>query len=234
MMDGSDNDQRQPAKSAARRDRDPALSGLLGVLIAMIFVAGPLAAQGFYAPVAILMPTTLVLIIVLTLHSLPALAVVIGAVVARLATGVIETYTMTPLTNEANAIAAILAMGALIWVVWGVVFGPGRMTAHRVHGAVVLYLAMAILFAWVYRLIAAYIPGAFTGMDFRLGDISTVYPFMYYSLTTLTTLGFGDIVPVNPLARGATTAEAVIGQLYLAIILGRILTLYSDHRKQDP
>lgn len=65
------------------------------------------------------------------------------------------------------------------------------------------------------------------------GDILAVSPFTYYSLTTLTSLGVGDIVPINGLARSFTTLEAVIGQLYPAIILARILTLYADGRGTD-
>jgi hypothetical protein len=64
------------------------------------------------------------------------------------------------------------------------------------------------------------------------GEQGILSAFAYYSLTCITTIGFGDITPVNPFARSLTMFEALLGQLYPAIILARILTLYTDDRKQ--
>jgi hypothetical protein len=58
-------------------------------------------------------------------------------------------------------------------------------------------------------------------------------PFLYYSLTSLTTLGLGDITPVNSFARSLTVLEALLGQLFPAVILARILTLYTDERPRE-
>jgi hypothetical protein len=51
---------------------------------------------------------------------------------------------------------------------------------------------------------------------------------IYYSLTTLTTTGYGDILPVSPWARSLANAEMVIGVLYLAILMARLVSLYSQ------
>jgi len=216
-----------------RRERDPVLPALLAVMMAVMFVGHPLAAMGFLVPITLLMVVALFLIILLCWHDRVALAVSLAALIARAITGVMELFDVTYATEVTNAFAAILAMGSLAWVISGVVFGPGRMTIYRVNGSVLLYLAIAAIFSWLYRLVAIFVPGSFSGMEFRLGDLATGYHYTYFSLTTLTTLGFGDIVPVSPLARSLTTMEAVTGQLYIAIILGRILSLYSDHRRDD-
>ena len=111
-------------------------------------------------------------------------------------------------------------------------FGPGPITAHRVRGAIVLYLSIAIVFAYLYQFIAEVIPAAFSGLTFRGADRSALSPFLYYSLTSLTTLG-GDITPVHEFARSFTVLEALLGQLFPAVILARILTLYSDEGRRS-
>jgi hypothetical protein len=55
---------------------------------------------------------------------------------------------------------------------------------------------------------------------------------LYFSLTTLTTTGFGDITPVHPFARSLANLEAIIGQLYPATILARLVTLELEHRRR--
>jgi len=55
---------------------------------------------------------------------------------------------------------------------------------------------------------------------------------LYFSLSTLTTQGYGDIVAVDPLARSLTNLEAVIGQFFLAITVARLVTLESQDRRK--
>ena len=55
---------------------------------------------------------------------------------------------------------------------------------------------------------------------------------LYFSLTTLTTTGYGDIVPVDPLARSMANLESIIGQFYLAITVARLVTLELEHRRR--
>ena len=49
---------------------------------------------------------------------------------------------------------------------------------------------------------------------------------MYFSFSTMTTAGYGDIVPIHPLARSMANAEAIVGQLYIVLLIGRLLTLH--------
>ena len=219
------------AHSAARRRQDPTLSTLLAAQFVLIFVAEPLAFKGLTYPLIAtgIITTGLILLLVLGCHQRGALiVVVIGGF--RLLTGTVDLLWHTSLTEEAEAISAVVALLAVIWAVFGIVFGPGRITSHRVRGAIVLYLTIAILFAWLYLLIAEILPGAFSGLVFRAAH-GALSPFLYYSLTSLTTVGFGDITPVDAFARNLTMLEAVIGQLFPAIILARILTLYADDRR---
>jgi hypothetical protein len=202
------------------------------VQLALIFLVDPLSTMGFDVPLALAPPIMVVLILVIAAHRPGALIVTVIAVVTRLITGVVEMKTASIPIEAVDAATSVVALVAVGWAISGVVFSPGRITSHRVLGAVVLYLAVAMTFAWLYQVIAELVPGAFNGLTFHEGGVFGIAPFNYFSLTALTTVGFGDITPINAIARSLTTLEAVIGQLYPSIILARILTLYSEGRGQ--
>ena len=221
------------ARATSNRYQDPSLSALLAAQLVLIFVAEPLAFEGFAFPLMAtgIIAAGLILLLVLGSHQRGALMVVAVGSVRLLTTGVALIWG-TSLTKWAEAFSAVLALLAVIWAVFGIVFGPGRITAHRVRGAIVLYLSIAIIFAWLYRSVAAVVPGAFSGLTFRAGEQGALSPFLYYSLTSLTTVGFGDITPVDAFARNLTMFEALVGQLFPTIILARILTLYTAESKR--
>ncbi len=136
--------------------------------------------------------------------------------------------------HEAIALVSFVFNGAVTGVVAHHVFAAGRrVTMHRIRGAVLLYLNIAALFAIVYGAIAMYAPGAFTGTNLHghgRDGLSAV--FTYFSLTTLTTTGFGDIVPTEPLTRSLANLEAVIGQLFPATLLARLVALHMVHEER--
>lgn len=220
-------------RAFCERVRDPALSALLIVELLLMFVVIPLGTAISEVPALLLVPFTLVLVLVLASHRLGALVVATMAVGLRVVAGILELRDATISTDVIDTISAILALLAVSWVVFGIVFSPGRITYHRVRGAIVLYLTIAFLFAWIFRLIAGLVPHAFSGLVLYPGHILSLNGFDYYSLTVLTTLGFGDITPIHAFARSMTTLEAVIGQLYPPIILARILTLYAEEASRD-
>jgi len=104
------------------------------------------------------------------------------------------------------------------------VFGAGRTTYHRVVGAILLYLLIAVAFAALFAFVGLSIPDAFKGVAFE-DDSALASSLFYLSFVTLTSTGFGDVVPIHPLARSLSNIESVIGQLYPATILARLVTL---------
>jgi hypothetical protein len=115
-------------------------------------------------------------------------------------------------------------------VVARAVFAEGPVTTHRIVGAILLYLLVALVFASLYLFVGASFPGAFRNLTIaetpHLGaDI------IYFSLTTLTSVGYGDIVPVHPIARSLCNLESICGQLFPAILLARLVSL---HVAEDP
>ena len=222
--------------SAARSQRDPILSALLVAQITLIFVAEPLALAGVASPLIAVAIITAVLILALVLGSHQRGAfIVIGVGGVRLLAGAADLVWHASWTEGAEAFSAVLALLSLVWAIFEVVFGPGEITSHRVRGAIVLYLTIAVLFAWLYLLIAEIMPGSFSGLVFR-STPGALSPFLYYSLTCLTTIGFGDITPLHAFARNLTMLEAVVGELFPSIILARVLTLYAASKTphQEP
>lgn len=108
-------------------------------------------------------------------------------------------------------------------------------TAARVTGAVAVYLLFGLTFAYLYGLLEQLIPGAFNLPAHTLFDDSTqMDSFTYFSFITLTTLGYGDITPVHPIARMFVATQALFGQLYPATLLARLVSLEITNRQSRP
>jgi Ion channel len=125
--------------------------------------------------------------------------------------------------------AWLLLAGALGWVVIRAVFGPGRVNYHRVIGAVLLYLLIALTFVALFAFVGLLIPNAFSGIALQDSPALTSN-LIYFSFVTLTSTGYGDIVPMHPVARSLCNLETVIGQLYPATVLARLVTLQLAHK----
>jgi hypothetical protein len=145
--------------------------------------------------------------------ALTFLAAVIGIVVNLLS------YAYPSALSASVYLFMMLAFLSILTAVVGqVVFGPGRVTAHRVRGAVVLYLHLALILTFLQAIVLFFSPGAF-GEALVTTDASVGQKLLYFSFTTLTTVSYGDIVPVHPYARSLANLEAIIGQLYPATLL---------------
>jgi Ion channel len=171
-------------------------------------------------------------ILVVTSRSYYVSALVVVAVILSPAGAFVLADHPSLLTELLNAGGRLLGLGALSWVIARAVFASGRVTVHRVQGAVVLYLNFALFFFVLYRLIDALLAHGFTGLPAPGTENGTGAALLYFSFTTLTTAGFGDITPVHPLARNLANLESVIGQLFPATLLARLVSLELEHRRQ--
>jgi hypothetical protein len=125
-------------------------------------------------------------------------------------------------------ISTLVTLGILCYVVLRLVLRRGPITTHRIEGAIAVYLLLGLTWAHAYGLVALWHPGAFTGAVDGTGLLLWTY---YYSFVTLTTMGYGDIMPVHPVARALAVLEALSGQLYLAIMLARLVSLELQSRR---
>lgn len=114
-------------------------------------------------------------------------------------------------------------------------------TANTIFAALCIYLLLGFIWAFVYSFLQDVSPGSFY-FDQRLFTDTTLSPdgghlfselyyFIYFSFTTLTTLGFGDIMPASPWSRMFVSMEAVLGQLYLVVMVTYLIGLHLNERR---
>lgn len=127
--------------------------------------------------------------------------------------------------------AAALALSVLIAAILRQVFSAGRITLRRIEGAIAAYLLIGLVFACLYDLLHGLVPVAFLHQGEPARDSDQVISYLYYSFVTLTTTGYGDIVPLHPVARSLAILQALTGQLYLAILLARLVSMEIAHRE---
>lgn len=104
------------------------------------------------------------------------------------------------------------------------IFASVRVDTALLVGAISLYLMLALMWGFIFAAIEGAWPGSFFIEHNPVADQTGL--FMYFSMVTLTTLGYGDIVPLTPPARAMTAMEAVVGQLYLAILVARLVGMH--------
>jgi hypothetical protein len=214
-----------------QRWSDPLLTALTVLIVIMLFVAAPLQASGIIVFQAFELAFALVLVAGAFVMSGSRTAVVAMLVSLLMATIGAVFRLRSPSGLDINLFAgAWLVMGiTMIWVVWGAVFAPGKITYHRVMGAVLLYLTIAVIFVPLFAFVGSTIPKAFNGISMQ-DTPALASNLIYFSFVTLTTTGYGDVFPVHPIARSLCNVEAIIGQLYPATLLARLVTLEMAHR----
>ena len=119
----------------------------------------------------------------------------------------------------------ILLFCFYLWAIWLAgkhVLFSGVIDANSIIGAICIYLLTGLLWTLMYLLIAQAIPGAFNGVEQTVW-YENFADIAYYSYVTLTTLGYGDITPVAPLARFLVYMEAVIGVFYMSILVASLI-----------
>jgi len=135
-----------------------------------------------------------------------------------------------------TTVLSLIYLGILLALVIAQVFRDGPVTAHRIRGAILIYLLLGVMWAFTYQVVALTIPQAFRlpeGLTAGAPD-ALRRELTYFSVVTLTTTGYGDITAVHPVARTLVMLEALVGQLYPAIVLAWLVSLAIMHQKEKP
>lgn len=98
-------------------------------------------------------------------------------------------------------------------------------SADTISGGISVYLLMAVVWALLYQLVELSEPGSFRMLDPNASP--SLRDVLYFSVVTMTTLGYGDITPLSSGARSLASGEAVFGQLFVAIFIARLVGLYA-------
>ncbi|HBK08786.1 MAG TPA: ion transporter [Acetobacteraceae bacterium] len=214
--------------------RDYALTAFLALEALILFVASPLSAMGVRFPLIAggLLFGLLLLAIVLISRSTGARILASVAVALAIGGALFRIYHPSLVTVWLGHFAVVAALLAISVVIAQAVFAPGRITHHRLEGAVILYLNIALIFTSIFRLILELNPGAFARIPVQATEVAADSVMLYFSFTTLTSTGFGEILPLDPFARSMANLESVLGQLYLVVLLGRLVGMYVDSSRK--
>jgi hypothetical protein len=137
--------------------------------------------------------------------------------------------------SMAEAVIAVIAVTYIITLVVEYLFRTDEISADTLAASVCIYLLLGVLWAWAYSFVAVVWPGsfnfAFPGEDstLRFGGDGSAYA-LYYSFVTMTTLGYGDIAPASAPARTLAVMQAIVGQIYLTVLVARLVGLQIARR----
>jgi voltage-gated potassium channel Kch len=111
------------------------------------------------------------------------------------------------------------------------VLRSGRVTADKIFAAICVYMLIGYAWAFAYVLADEIQPGSFAGPPdtARSNYVARVMQMRYFSFMTLTTVGYGDVVPRSSAARTMAALEAIMGQLYLTVLVARLVGLHIVH-----
>ncbi len=221
-----------PPQPAFERWRDPLLTALTCALSVLLFVVAPLQAAGNIAAHHFGLLFSMLLIAAVFVVSGSRLAIVAIVVAIALAmTATVFRYSHPSAVDIYLEASAWMITGlTLSTVVARAVFAPGRVSYHRIIGAILLYLNIGLIFVALYCFMALYDPHAFTGLPPLKDNLGVASNLIYFSFVTLTSVGYGDIAPLHPYARSLSNVESIIGQLFPATLLARLVSLEIQDR----
>ncbi len=108
-----------------------------------------------------------------------------------------------------------------------------KVSQHTVNAAICIYLLLGVAWGMAYIVLETLAPGSFTLAELVNKPQALIMEMQYYSIVTLTTLGYGDITPVTPWAKNLSALEAVIGQVYLTVLVARLVSLNAAQVNQN-
>jgi len=122
-------------------------------------------------------------------------------------------------------VALFLFQGMIILILLDFIFAIDGVNRDVLYAACTIYIILGNAFTALYMIIHTLDPTAFVAS----GSMETPLPWqriVYFSYSTLTTLGYGDITPVSAWAQSLVAIESMVGLLYIAIIIGRLVSVY--------
>jgi hypothetical protein len=212
--------------------KDPLLTALTVMMAVLMFVVAPLQAVGVLAAhhFGIAFAFLLVAAVFVVSGSGIAVAAILLAITIVGVATTLRLQQPSVIDIYLDASAWLITGMTLAVVVFRAVFAPGRVTVHRIVGAIQFYLDVALIFVALFCFVALTAPNAFLGLEVR-NNLALFDKLIYFSFMTLTSVGYGDITPLHPFARSLADIEAIIGQLYPATLLARLVTLELEHRR---
>lgn len=204
-------------------NEDRSLSVMLLLLLSFVFVFVPLLSRGRGGGILLRVIYSAVLftgILSVAKNKRYLIAVSTLAAIALVVNWLVQVFPGTPI-KLAHDFSAILFIVFFALIMLLKTFQQGEINYQRIAGSIVVYLLIGLIFGYVFH--AIYLFAGASSFNNTKG--SELKEFLYFSFTSLTTMGYGDITPVHPLARSMANFEALIGQLYPAILIARLVSM---------
>ena len=147
-----------------------------------------------------------------------------------------------PLTIWASYFIQITSFGLTTRIFSALFFGYGvanilnlifkkkEVTRETIFAAIVAYLLIALMWAFLYMLLEKLAPGSFSISEKAIRSESR--EFQYFSFVTITTLGYGDVTPLTEKASALAMLEALVGQIYLVVLVAWLVGMYVSRRSK--
>lgn len=213
---------------------DRTLTWMLIFLLINVVLIYPLGAAGIVGHVVYGIGFGLVLIsgVAATARNTAVMVVFTCVALASTITHWMRYIDPTPTLQLWDFGASLVSCAMLSGILLIQAFREGEVNAHRIQGAVAVYLLLALTWSFAYAVVGALDPHAFleSGVPNAVG--LDTHRYMYFSFVTLTTLGLGDILPMSPAARLLVIVESVIGQLFPVVLIARLVSLELYYRQR--
>ena len=206
---------------------DKSMTLILGLLMLYMFILIPLGELGLvlrpWLNLGFLAVLAVAVLGFVRFSSLARLFVL--ATLALAVTNILLVLVPSARLQMADALFSLIAAGLLGTLLLQRTLRRGEINVHRYQGAFATFLLLGVMFAQGYELVAMVEPGAFQVLG-APATYDTMLPrLLYYSFTTLTTLGYGDITPIHPYARSLAVLESLAGVIYPAVLIARLVSL---------
>ena len=223
-------------RTPANSGEDEEALGRHGVLLAtliLLFLTLPAAqlAWGSTPRFQILLTLVLIAAVVVNSHQRRIFAIAGSVGAAAIAGQIIATTSgSAPIILVADTLSLGL-LGFTTLVMLNSLISADRVSRDTIVGGICVYLLIGLCFTMLFLIFAELAPGAFVSKGELIARSASdpsahATKLLYFSFVTLTTLGYGDVVPKGDLAQMFAVAEALIGQLYLTIFVARLVALY--------
>jgi len=234
------NTTHQSQGSAVHMHMSEFWSGDLGLtlvtisLVVLIFVITPLREAGLPGRLFFdLVFVTLMVFAALTIKQ-SRLAKVFAIVLILASAAVLAAGRLhpTPFLTELGSFLLVATLLLFVRIVLLVMFRGGPITWSRIQGGICAYLLLGMAWASAFQLVEQLIPGSFNFVTAPTDIDQLTSKLIYFSFGTLTTVG-SSITPMHPFARSLTIAEAIVGQLFPATLIGALVAMAMESRRKS-
>lgn len=198
---------------------------LLGLLTFGIFVSPWLIENGLFSD--LLIEVVFALILITGVFTIPCSSITLRCGILLLSCLAVATRVLNKYNQSNFAIVNLdNAVGVLTLITFSILLTKHflvdkALLRYRITAAVAVYLILGVLFARLYEMVYLLNPSSFNHEHLHL------FSFIYFSFVTLTTMGYGDIVPVGVAARSLAMLEGITGQLYMIILISSLVSEFT-------